>query len=497
MNFLIDYASPSAMRSTAESSWLDLRSDHAAGVRFRGTVKQPGVMDVRTSLRALGELIWSEDYWYADGGYLDPIVTVHDDRVFFEAFSMDQSAFGCVIFDRELFHTQGEVRTGTTNVDFTAWLWAALGEMRSSRETTLSIGTAGVEVATAGGGARFEKKVELPTPWVRGLLQVHAAAAMPGTRLSLKPVDLLSAIRYLRYTKARVSPRALRYELVPNADARLILEPFEHEIPLRGATHGRGEFRAIRTWGRRRLRLIEPLLPFATHVDVYLKGRALPSFYVVHVGEHCRFVLGLTGWSARGFGRARFDMLDGGQEPSESLLNRSIEVLKQHGEIRERDAAKRLQCEPAEASRVLMRLCRRGRALYDLEARAFRHRELFRNPMDIGYEAEVFPPDLQAEEARSFFRAGTFELLSDEIIETEKERSLKTPEGKISKKVTYRDRVVRGRVEQRLCEIKLSTRGRIIFGTCECGFFRENLLNLGPCAHMLTLLTASQQAGEK
>ena len=75
-----------------------------------------------------------------------------------------------------------------------------------------------------------------------------------------------------------------------------MLEPWEHVVRLRGAEHHYTEQRTIRTWGRRRLKLIEPLLPFATKVDIYLKGRGLPSFYVVKLPD-LAFVLGLSGWT--------------------------------------------------------------------------------------------------------------------------------------------------------------------------------------------------------
>ena len=80
-------------------------------------------------------------------------------------------------------------------------------------------------------------------------------------------------MRFLRYTKARVSPRALRYEFEPGQDARLVLEPWEHVVPLAGAGHNYTERKVTRVWGRRRLKLIEGLLPFAESVQVYLKGR--------------------------------------------------------------------------------------------------------------------------------------------------------------------------------------------------------------------------------
>ena len=71
-----------------------------------------------------------------------------------------------------------------------------------------------------------------------------------------------------------------------------MLEPWEHVVPLAGAVHNYTERKVTRVWGRRRLKLIEGLLPFAESVQVYLKGRALPSFYAVKLAG-LTFVLGL------------------------------------------------------------------------------------------------------------------------------------------------------------------------------------------------------------
>jgi hypothetical protein len=94
--------------------------------------------------------------------------------------------------------------------------------------------------------------------------------ALPGIRLRVRPVDLLAAIRFLQASPTRVAPRALRYEFDPDQPARLVLEPFEKSILLKGTEHIYTERRVIRTWGRRRLALTEPLLPYAEEVDVYL-----------------------------------------------------------------------------------------------------------------------------------------------------------------------------------------------------------------------------------
>src|ERR1035441_263777 len=174
---------------------VDLPGCHAPAVRRHESIRRAAMHDVVRVIRPLmGEAIWSNDTWVSQGELmswiLDPVITVHPDRIFFEAFSQDQSAYAMVIAKPEMFATDGDIVTGTTNVDFSAWLWGALNELRSSRETWLRVGAQGFEVKTKGAGGRFEQKVDLPDNWVRGFLQVSSAMAMPGTRITVKPADL-------------------------------------------------------------------------------------------------------------------------------------------------------------------------------------------------------------------------------------------------------------------------------------------------------------------
>jgi hypothetical protein len=486
---LVDYATPSVFESDRQRSLLGISANARRPVRFHGRVRKSTFL-LRVALRALGEAIWSDDTWLSEGEILDPVITVHPDRLLFEAFSQDQSVYALVTIDPTLFETEGEVRTGTTNVDFTAWLWAALGEMRSSRETWLRIETAGFEVKTVAAGGRFEKKVELPTPWVRGFLSLQGAMAMPGTRVTARPVDVLAALRYLRYTKAKVSPRALRYEFHPGSDARMVLEPWEHVIHLKGAEHNYTEPRTIRTWGRRRLRLIEPLLPFAEQVEIYLKGRALPSFYAVKM-KGITFVLGLSGWTEQRWTESgSFDLLSqcGGENPT--LLEQTLEKLRQLYTMSVGELAKILGQERDMTSRLLVRLCRQGRAIYDVEKRVYRHRELFERPVD---ERTIYPPNLRQERVHALLDSGKVSIISCQPRETRRVRKLKTPEGKITREIIYRDWHVTGGVgHHKLVEIVVNDTGQIIFGTCTCDFFKENLLNKGPCEEMLALFMASK-----
>lgn len=487
--FAFDYATPSAFESTRERARLGLTPDGHRPVRFHGRVARE-VLSVRLALQTLGELIWSDDSWSGDGDglwLLDPVTTVHPDRVFFEAFSHDRSAYGQVIVDRALFETEGAVACGTTNVDFTAALWAALAEMRSSRETWLRIEPPGVEVRTADAGGRFERKVEVPEDWVRAFLQLQGAMALPGTRLRARAVDLLSAIRFLRYTKSKLSPRALRYELEPGRDARLVLEPWEKAFVLRGADHAYAEPRTIRTWGRRRLKLVEPLLPYADGVEIFLKGRAQPSFYAVAL-PGVTFVLGLSGWTENQW-TSTGGLAPPAADAPPGLLERAVGLLSD-GPLSEDALAGRLGVSRAEAVALLVRLGRLGRALYDVQRREYRHRELFATPLD---EQRFYPADPREEQARAFVAGNDVRIQSAAPRLTAKVKRLKTPEGPVTREVVHRDWTVSGAVaSEPVVEIVLDDGGRLIFGRCGCPFFAENLLNRGACAHLLALLTASE-----
>jgi hypothetical protein len=494
MIVLIDYASPSLLDSSRDQTTVGFSTNLRRRVRFHGLVRQHGFM-LRIALRALGEAIWSNDMWFAQSDLLDPVITVHRDRIAFEAFSQDQSAYVALIVDPSVFESLGEVVCGTTNIDFTAWLWGALGEMRSSRSTVFRIGPEGLDVRTSGAGGRFEKKVDLPESWVRGFLQVQAAMGMPGTRLAVKPIDLLSAIRFLRYAKAKVSPRAIRYEFEPGQSARLVLEPWERVVPLDGAEHNYTERKTTRVWGRRRLKLIEGLLPFAEGVDIYLKGRALPSFYAVKL-PGMTFLLGLTGSSESGFtGTGGFDLLAEAAAAHDDQLEPALALLRERQHAAIKDVASALKIDAAAAFRVLVRLCRQGRAMFDVESQEYRHRELFETPAD---EATYFPPDRRRELAQELLADSKVRVQSCTAEETKKVRSFKDPTSgeakqKIVREITYRDwRIIGAAGDQEPVEIVVNDIGRIIFGRCTCPHFAEHLMNRGPCEHMLALFKASE-----
>ena len=314
---------------------------------------------------------------------------------------------------------------------------------------------------------------------------------MPGTRLDVRPIDLLAALRYLRYTKARMSPRALRYEFEPDHDARLVLEPWEHVVPLHGASHNYSERKVTRVWGRRRLKLVEGLLPFAESVQVYLKGRALPSFYAVQLAG-MTFVLGLSGFSEASFtATGGLDLLSEAASADDALLAPALDLLRREYQCSVGEIAGALGIDERDATRSARAALPSGRAMFDVERRRYRHRELFEQPAD---EPIYFPPDLRRKRAAALLMNGQVRMETCCTQETTKSRRLKTPDGPVLRVITYRDWHVTGAVgEIPEVQVVVNDAGSIIFGRCSCPFFDTNLMQQGPCEHILALFQASAE----
>ena len=273
-----------------------------------------------------------------------------------------------------------------------------------------------------------------------------------------------------------------------------MLEPWEQIVPLEGAEHNYSELKLTRVWGRRRLKLIEGLLPFAESVDIYLKGRALPSFYSVKL-PGMTFLLGLTGWSEGGFtSTGGFDLMQDAAAADSAHLGAVLDMLRECYHVGLTEVAEAHGLSRAEAERVLVRLCRQGRCMYDVQTRRYRHRELFEAPAD---EAIYFPPDRRRELADELLTAGQVRIDACIAEETKKIRNFRMPTTgemvqKVAREITYRDwRVTGSAGDAKPVEIVVNDTGRIIFGRCSCAFFEENLMNRGPCEHMIALFKAS------
>ena len=112
----------------------------------------------------------------------DPVATCADDRLRFEAFSACCSVYGRVDLLPEAYDGETLGR-GTTNVDFGPAIRAALAGVQDGAGWSCPSGAAAVEVETDAASA-VERRVPLPSRWLRGFLEVQAIQAelAPGGR---------------------------------------------------------------------------------------------------------------------------------------------------------------------------------------------------------------------------------------------------------------------------------------------------------------------------
>ena len=214
---------------------------------------------------------------------LDPVVTVHPDQAFFECFSRDESSYGRLAASYEAFEELGERACGTTNVDYSEGLYAGFQKLRSYKRTSLEVDPAGFSVATSGEQHR-EVKIDVPESWVRGFLQVSSAMTLPMTVVELHPMDIHNVCLVLRRNKELLGPRSLRYRLRPGEPVVIVVDPWGIEVRCPRSLYQGPCEQEIRVWGRRRLHILERLLPRARKVRVHLLGNGQPSFYIVDLG---------------------------------------------------------------------------------------------------------------------------------------------------------------------------------------------------------------------
>jgi hypothetical protein len=417
--------------------------------------------------------------------------------VSFEAFSRDESTYARLAVKHELFAKVEDFRCGTTNIDFSARLHGETERMRSYRGTRLDIDRDGLTVATDGEELR-EKKIDLPDGWVRGFLQVHSTMALGLTRFHMAPVDLYNVCRFLRRHRARTSPRALRYELLPGKPVRAVLEPWEHVIELTaaapvdggpplsldltpGAVYGGAKPLTVRTWGRDRLQVVARLLPLCRRVDVFLAGYGLPSIYVLDLGP-VTFTLALSGWTDNDWtgGAAKFDLLARRLAVGAAELAQTYDALREVRCATEGALAGVTGLGVEKTRSALSYLCQVGRAMYDLAGGAFRQRDLFGQPFTVAEAVAAVSAPLPAQTAeekaaRRIFEGGDVRITSRRPVTTgyKLTGSARGPDGARVRPLLHVDH-----------------EGHVIEASCTCGSFKKFKLTHGPCEHVLALRLA-------
>jgi hypothetical protein len=404
------------------------------------------------------------DTWFV----LDPVITVHPDEVFFECFSQDESSYGRLGASYEVFRNIGEFACGTTNIDYSSALYDEFQKIRSYKTTKFQVDPSGFDVRTHGEEDYKEVKIDLPDSWVRGFLQVNSAMGLPARSFDLHPMDVHNLCFVLRRHKEKKGPRSMRYILTPGKPVRVVFDPWGIEVVCRRSEYHGRTAEEIRIWGRRRLHILERLIPIASKFTVHLLGQGLPSFYVADLGD-MTFTLGLSGWTANDWSTAgNFDLLAPRAEVDDYTKRRVFDGLKEKWLDTPDALAARLGLSRTAILGALGAWTQAGRAMYDLAKGVYRVRELAREPLPM--ETLRFSNEREESATR---------LLTANYVQSTARAS---EGGGVELSGTVKDRSHTYRVS-----LTIDADARITRAQCECNFFQQNKLFKGPCEHMLAL----------
>ena len=484
---------------------MEMRLRGLPGLNTRREGLKEQIKTLRTKAAPLEKELASADFYKARAVYfkwlwdndkdawmvLDPVVSVHPDCVVFEVFSIDESSYGRVTVPMDKLDTMGETVYGTTNVDYSRALANEIARVRDYRPAYLQVGGGGVTVAT-GAGEHREKKIDLPPTWVRGFLQVQSAAAFAGIDLTLSAGTVAEMLAVLRRRHEDAGPRSLRFVLAPGQKPKIVIEPWNIEVAEPDFVYEGDYTGDVRIWGRRRLLTLESLLPTADKVQARLLGTGMPSYWTVFQKSH-RFDLGLSGWTKNDWSRAaRFDLLASVGTVSKGDIAQAAQALGSRLRLSPEELASCTDLSREAATAALQRLCREGRAMYDLAAGVYRWRQLLPFPVESEEESD---PRLFL--ARRLVATGGVKWLKPG--EDDEESTFGLPPA--GEETTRCQAQVRGGEDKRERKfhvvLDLDADGRARFVSCDCAWHRREKLRKGPCAHILaaTVLASQQMVG--
>ena len=439
------YAQPSSVGM--RDGRPDVRLATSGGTTTAGAVDHPRFFDgflghaeqMATALLVVARV--ARTRFYVPPGMLaavlraaDPVVTSNGDRLRFESFSAC-----CGVYARLDVLPDGldgpALDTGTTNVDLNPPMRQALAGIGGLDPLHLSVGE-DVTVTTLAESVT-EKRVPLPERWLKGFAEVQVAGS------AMVPVLQVSAVEARRFIASL--PRATGAR-----SAELWAVPAGRGLRLTGrAVPG-----AVCVAGPERLRVLEPLLRFASSLRAYAPAVGDPGAPAASVWEldlrGARLSVTLSPEVSRGFsgeGGVLRDLADPTSAADGDLI---AALLAFEPRLDVADLARQSGLDEARVLRAFSRLGAAGRVGFDAREGAWFHRELPYDPTAL----EAMHPRLR--DARALVDAGAVRIDGDLAhVGTDEPRHVvrRTPTGH----------------------------------RCSCPWYGRHQDNRGPCKHVLAV----------
>ena len=420
--------------------------------------------------RDFWKFIKDRDYslWFV----LDPVITVHNDQVSFEAFSIDESIYGCLSVAMDEFDLLQKPALGTTNIDFSLKLEKEMQRFRSYTDVTLSINPEGFTVDNDIVPEYVEKKIDLPNTWIKGFNQVSSAAALSGIEIELSPSDMYDICAFLRKHKEKKSPRYMKWILEPGQRVQIVFEPFGTVITLNAVYNGQ-QRREEKIWGRRRWLVTEKLIPLSKAFYVRLLGFGMPQFIRADMGT-MQMVIGFSSWSSNDWVKGTaFNIMAG--FTGMGCYDRVYPLMKNKRCLSMNEIYNNIPGTKNNKTKAgIGMLFRRGEGYFDIASNKVRFRQLCNTPIpEELYEVTDIERDVQK------YSKLTFDNMT--VRYTQRKEFI------FSTKYSQH-----GLVPSDNTEIVIDQDGQITKVDCCCSKFKRGEKNISdPCAHILALYVAS------
>jgi SWIM zinc finger len=442
------YATPSTLSEEGRPR-LSLATADANGVShpyfFEGRLARPRlVADLLTSVHTI---VAARFFTPANSvakaiALADPVMTSGGGLLRFEGFSGCCSAYVRADLLPAAYHGD-VVGKGTTNVDFNEPMRAALARVRDDAGLEFAVGQQEFRMRSSLADV-VERKVDLPTRWIRGMLEVQSYQARMSLLFTTPAVEALRFFRTL--PKASTSKTPLWIARGPSG-------LFATTRPVAG----------VRVTDSSRLRVLHALLPLAKSLSVYADDAQQANAWVVDFGD-ARLTLTLSAEVWRGFsgeGQALWALMQADSGEVAATLARVRAQLQWQAELDAAALARELGVEPHVVADVLRVIGASGLAGYDVFAGSYFHRVL---PFDLSMADELHP---RLVDAKALIESGAVKRVRAEPFEAD---------------------VASGDSAHRVREVDGELR-------CTCPWFARHQGERGPCKHVLAAAALRPASG--
>lgn len=293
----------------------------------------------------------------------DPVITCSEKMLRIEGFSACCGVYARLDLLGDAFRTE-RFDAGTTNVDFNPQMRAALAKLDHSRCARLVVSADGVELKSDVASA-FERRVALPSRWLKGFVEVQAQQAAMDHRFT---VSGATALRFLR-SLPRQKTFGTSYVSIAGSMIRL------------SQTADSG---GVEVGGVERLRLLESVAHYADEISLYAGGDGATVWRMN--SSDSRLWLALSPSRSRGFS-GEGNVLSGlGAAPGAASRVRA--ALRWQSSIDAAELSRQLDLPEQEIRSALAVLGSSGLVGYDLDSGRYFHREL---PFDFSRVTRLHP----------------------------------------------------------------------------------------------------------